>query len=211
MTVAVLGLGHPDRADDAVGPLVARALRRRLARCPELDLRILPGNDPAELLDLDPQVRLLIVVDAIRVRARPGTLLIEELSTEPAAPSAPDAGEPWTAFDEPESGQVAPEVAAERTGEPDRDEGLTRSPGPGPRPGRTDLPLTDPGGHALSLGAALALARTLDRAPARTVLVGVAARSFTPMGPPHPAVRAAVAAATTAVLRLAAQAETADH
>ncbi len=71
MTMLVLGVGHPDRGDDAAGPLVAAAV----AEVPGITSRTVTA-DPSAILteplwDTAPRVRL---VDTVRTGARPGTV-----------------------------------------------------------------------------------------------------------------------------------------
>jgi hydrogenase maturation protease len=61
-------LGSPFRGDDAVGPLVAERLRA--AGAPLLDC----DEEPTRLLDEWAGLDLLVVVDAVRTGAAPGTL-----------------------------------------------------------------------------------------------------------------------------------------
>jgi hydrogenase maturation protease len=65
----VIGLGSPDRGDDAVGAAVARAVA---ALRPELE--IVEHEDPTALLDLWARHSPVVVVDAVRSGAVAGTL-----------------------------------------------------------------------------------------------------------------------------------------
>jgi hydrogenase maturation protease len=60
--VRVIACGNPDAGDDAVGLLVARAVR---ARAPE-DVDVVESLDPLRVIDLLADVELAIVVDAVR-------------------------------------------------------------------------------------------------------------------------------------------------
>jgi hydrogenase maturation protease len=71
MTALVLGIGHPDRGDDAAGPIVADLLAdlpRLVARRVEADPTMML-TDP--LWDLADQV---VLVDAVRTGATPGSV-----------------------------------------------------------------------------------------------------------------------------------------
>jgi len=78
----VVGLGRPDRGDDAVGPIVAR----RFAGLRVPGIRLLEREDPTSLIELwDPEegrADLAIVVDAVRSREVPGTLTILETGSQ---------------------------------------------------------------------------------------------------------------------------------
>jgi hydrogenase maturation protease len=69
VSVAVTCLGHRDRGDDAVGPLVADRLREKGIEV--LDCR----EEPTRLLDAIGGLELLVVVDAVRSGEPPGTLV----------------------------------------------------------------------------------------------------------------------------------------
>jgi hydrogenase maturation protease len=86
--VVVAGLGSPDRADDAIGVLVASDLASGLSGDVASDVRVLTGPEPARLLDLAPGVRLLVVVDAVRTGGRPGAVLVRDLDPDRADPGA---------------------------------------------------------------------------------------------------------------------------
>ncbi len=66
----VIGLGRQDRGDDAVGPEVAR----RVAALGLPDVRVLEREDPADLLDAWQGHDVVVLVDAVRSGAPPGTL-----------------------------------------------------------------------------------------------------------------------------------------
>ena len=67
----VIGLGNPDRGDDALGILVIRALRGRV---PE-DVALLEDTGaPLFVLEQFQQFDALILVDAVRSGSPPGTL-----------------------------------------------------------------------------------------------------------------------------------------
>lgn len=89
--VLLVGLGSPDRGDDAVGPLVAAAVARAV------DERGLPGvlvvehEDPTALIDLlDPtgpagSWAAVVVTDAVRSGVAPGTVTVLDVG-----PDGPD-------------------------------------------------------------------------------------------------------------------------
>ncbi len=66
MTVRIVGVGNPDRGDDAAGPLAAR-------RCRGADL-VEIGGDGTALLEVFPGATLVVVIDAMRSGAEPGTV-----------------------------------------------------------------------------------------------------------------------------------------
>ena len=69
----VIGLGSPDRGDDAVGAAVAGAVARRLG-----DVRVVDHEDPTSLLDLWAGHTPVVVVDAVRSDSPSGTLHVLE-------------------------------------------------------------------------------------------------------------------------------------
>jgi hydrogenase maturation protease len=171
--ILVVGIGNPDRADDAVGPavlglvaeqLALRALGARArpagvtaprAPLPPCHLVVLP--DPMRLVDELDGCELAIVVDAVVTAdagaQEPGAVLL--LGTgqgQPALPVAPD----------PQAG----------------------------------------GTHGLGLPAALELARALGHLPVRVVVVGVVAQQLAPGAPMSAQVSAAIPTAAGQVLRL---------
>lgn len=90
----VVGVGAPDRGDDAVGPAVVRAVAGLLdegARPPgpgEVDC--VEREEPSALLELWHGVGLCVVVDAVVSGAVPGTL--HELTTGAGLPPLRDRG-----------------------------------------------------------------------------------------------------------------------
>lgn len=66
MSKLVIGLGNPERGDDAAGVLVARGLHG--SRTKEV-------GDCAELIDLWDGEESVIVIDAMRSGAEPGTVI----------------------------------------------------------------------------------------------------------------------------------------
>ena len=65
----VVGLGSPDRGDDAVGRAVARAVAERMP-----GVAVVDHEDPTSLLDLWAGHEPVVVVDAVRSGAEPGTV-----------------------------------------------------------------------------------------------------------------------------------------
>jgi hydrogenase maturation protease len=82
----VVGLGSPDRGDDAVGPTVAR--RVAALRLPGIE--VVEREDPTALIDVWDGRRLTVVVDAVSSNGEPGTLMIME-SGVGSAPLTADA------------------------------------------------------------------------------------------------------------------------
>lgn len=78
----VIGLGAPDRGDDAVGAAVARAVALRVSGVVVVD-----HEDPTGLLDLWSGHPLVGVVDAVRSGAAPGTVHV--FTTGPEGPPVP--------------------------------------------------------------------------------------------------------------------------
>lgn len=83
----VVGLGSPDRGDDAVGPVVAR----RVAALGLQGVRVLAHEDPTDLVTSMTGASAVVVVDAVwSPGAEAGTLIILETG-EGAAPLPEDA------------------------------------------------------------------------------------------------------------------------
>jgi hydrogenase maturation protease len=70
----VVGLGSPDRGDDAVGPAVARSV----AAGRPAGTDVVEREDPTSLIELWDGRDLAVVVDAVCSDGIPGTLLIRE-------------------------------------------------------------------------------------------------------------------------------------
>jgi len=70
----VVGLGNPDRGDDAVGPVIASGIAG--LEIPGVD--VVAQEDPTGLLDVWGAYPAVVVVDAILTGARPGTVLTME-------------------------------------------------------------------------------------------------------------------------------------
>jgi hydrogenase maturation protease len=89
--VLVVGVGHPDRGDDAAGWLVAERLRERLGDHDEVEVVRLSA-DPAGLLTLPAwdAAAHVVLVDAIVTGAPPGS--VEVLGTDQPLPSPRASG-----------------------------------------------------------------------------------------------------------------------
>jgi hydrogenase maturation protease len=86
----VVGLGNPDRGDDAVGPAVAA----RVAELLDGDgtpARVVEQEDPTALLETWAGVDLAVVVDAVRTGGEPGIVV----TLEAGADAAPVTDRPW--------------------------------------------------------------------------------------------------------------------
>jgi hydrogenase maturation protease len=82
----VVGLGSPDRGDDAVGPTVAR--RVAAMRLPGIE--VVEREDPTALIDLWDGRHLAVVIDAVSSNGEAGALVIME-SGVGSAPLTEDA------------------------------------------------------------------------------------------------------------------------
>lgn len=72
MSTLVVGLGNPDRRDDGVGVRVAERVGRR--RLPGVEVRVVAV--PADLIDMWSGRDLVVVADATRTGAPPGTVSV---------------------------------------------------------------------------------------------------------------------------------------
>jgi hydrogenase maturation protease len=79
-TGLVIGIGHPDRGDDALGLMIARRLDGTLPSGWETVAHM---GDLTTLLDLWEGAEAVIVVDAMRSGAEPGTVRVVDPATEP--------------------------------------------------------------------------------------------------------------------------------
>jgi hydrogenase maturation protease len=77
----VLCCGHPDRGDDAAGPLVARRLRE-MPRDKGIDVREQYG-DALSLIDAWQDAGDVVLVDAVVTSKRPGTVSVWNALTAP--------------------------------------------------------------------------------------------------------------------------------
>jgi len=82
----VVGLGSPDRGDDAVGPVVAR----RFAALALPGIRVIEREDPTSLIDLWGGYDVAVVIDAVRSTGVPGSLVVLESGGD-AGPLPEDA------------------------------------------------------------------------------------------------------------------------
>ena len=86
--VLVVGLGSPDRGDDAAGAEVAGAVGRAVAERGLLGIHVVEHEDPTALVDLlDPRDAAgawdaVIVVDAVRSGAVPGSLTVLDVGSD---------------------------------------------------------------------------------------------------------------------------------
>ncbi|WP_372592631.1 hydrogenase maturation protease [Actinotalea sp.] len=87
MTWLVVGLGNADRGDDAVGPVVAAGI----AGLGMDGVDVLVHEDPTGLLDLWLAYDGVVVVDAIRTGAPPGTIVTMEVGPR----AGPVADKAW--------------------------------------------------------------------------------------------------------------------
>ena len=75
----VLCCGHPDRGDDAAGPLVARRLREKgMDACEQ-------NGDALSLIDAWQGAGEVVLVDAVVTGKRPGTVSVWDALTAPVA------------------------------------------------------------------------------------------------------------------------------
>jgi hydrogenase maturation protease len=82
MSALVVGLGSPDRGDDAVGPVVAGAV----AGLGLADVTTLEQEDPTDLVLAWDGHEQVVVVDAVVSGAEPGTVQVIEVGAAPVAP-----------------------------------------------------------------------------------------------------------------------------
>lgn len=85
--VLVVGLGSPDRGDDAVGGLVAAEVARVVVDRRLVGVHVVEHEDPTALVDLldpagsDGPWEAVILVDAVRSGAAPGTVTVLEVGS----------------------------------------------------------------------------------------------------------------------------------
>jgi hydrogenase maturation protease len=86
--VLVIGLGSPDRGDDAVGPAVAAAVAQAVAERGIAGVHVVEHEDPTALVDLlDPTGGTdpwdaVVIVDALRSGSAPGTVTTLDVGSE---------------------------------------------------------------------------------------------------------------------------------
>ncbi len=173
--VVVIGVGNEFRRDDGVGPEVLSQLGGAVPATVRL---VASDGEPARMIEAWTGADLAVVVDALQV----------------------SAGRPAT-------GQAATGQAA--TGQAATGQAATGQAG-GPAPGRTYRlvidevtaePATAVSSHGLGLGDAIGLARALDLMPARLIVHAVEVTDCGYGVGLTPAVAAAAATVTSAVLR----------
>jgi hydrogenase maturation protease len=71
MQTLVIGIGHPDRGDDAIGRIVARQLNRQ---APDGVMVFECDGEAARLLDLLEGADEVVIIDAAASGAEPGTI-----------------------------------------------------------------------------------------------------------------------------------------
>lgn len=74
----VIGIGNPDRGDDAVGVQVARQVARQVA-AERLGVLTLEFDDPSEALDAWEPEDTVVVADAIRSGGEPGDIHVVDV------------------------------------------------------------------------------------------------------------------------------------
>ncbi len=87
MTWLVVGLGNPDRGDDAVGPVVAAGIAGLGLPCVD----VIAHEDPTCLLDAWSEHSAVVVVDAVCSGAAPGTVV----AIETGGHDGPAMGQAW--------------------------------------------------------------------------------------------------------------------
>ena len=78
MNALVVGVGRPDRRDDAAGLLVAAAVQRRTSLCD-----VVTVATPVRLLDAWSGRDRVVVVDAVRSGRRPGEITVADATARP--------------------------------------------------------------------------------------------------------------------------------
>ncbi|WP_062202868.1 hydrogenase maturation protease [Demequina salsinemoris] len=73
----VIGLGQPDRGDDAVGPVVAARIRELAGD----GVEVLTREDPTALVQAWDGYRIVVLVDSILSGADPGSLTVRHAGT----------------------------------------------------------------------------------------------------------------------------------
>ena len=72
----LVGIGAPDRGDDAVGPAVVALVTGRVPR--DGRTRVLTRSDPSHLVEEMAGADLVVIVDAVRTGAAAGTVHLRE-------------------------------------------------------------------------------------------------------------------------------------
>ena len=86
MTALVIGVGQPDRGDDAAGPAVVAAVRRLAPEVMTAEV-----DSPVRLVDAWEGHDDVVVVDALMSGRAPGAITVIDAATEPL-PARPGAG-----------------------------------------------------------------------------------------------------------------------
>jgi hydrogenase maturation protease len=76
----VIGLGRQDRGDDAIGPKVARTFAERCGA----GVEVVESEQPTDLMEVWSGRELVVVVDAVRTGAPPGTIHVFHLDADHA-------------------------------------------------------------------------------------------------------------------------------
>jgi hydrogenase maturation protease len=91
----VVGLGSVDRGDDAAGPIVAGLVADELAAHGPDDIEVVEHEDPTALVELMSRFDAVVVVDAVRSGAPPGTVSVR--TVDPHGPALPARAQPGPA------------------------------------------------------------------------------------------------------------------
>lgn len=78
-TTRVIGVGNPDRGDDAIGPLVAARLSARAD--PGLEI-VIATADPSRLIERWAGAETVVIVDAVVDDVDPGTIAVYDAGEE---------------------------------------------------------------------------------------------------------------------------------
>jgi len=78
--VRVIGVGNPDRGDDAIGPTVATELAARVQ--PEVEVVVCTA-DPSQLIDRWASADTVVLIDAVVDEAPPGDVRVFDAGTDP--------------------------------------------------------------------------------------------------------------------------------
>ncbi|NTV40519.1 MAG: hydrogenase maturation protease [Demequinaceae bacterium] len=76
----IIGLGSPDRGDDAVGPIIAERLRNSLGHI----IRVIIREDPTMLVHAWEGCRVAVLIDAVISGAAAGTISVRRAGTRDA-------------------------------------------------------------------------------------------------------------------------------
>lgn len=84
----VVGLGHPDRGDDGVGPAVARAARPLIPA----DVPVMVHDGPLALIDVWDGYDEVVVIDAVRTGRPLGSIVVLDVGATAMSPWAGGGG-----------------------------------------------------------------------------------------------------------------------